>query len=168
MPGVPAPDWEPDGNGRDVPAKITVEDFRRHYLASFPKLAAEKYDGLVQDAIDAAYAAFSGVSTLWDRQPKRVWHDKTVLCYRLLTAWYIADKYGDLVPGTLSIGGLPLARRKVDGVDLTFDTSLTRSEADGAYRDTLSCLKSNSWGRMALMMIQTSAKRAMLRNRRIT
>jgi hypothetical protein len=167
VPGAPTLDWEPDETGKEVPAKVTVEDFRRYFLMLFPKLTDEQYDGLIQDAIDTVYAMFSGVNTIWDIQPKRVWHEKSQVCYRHLTAWYIADRYPDLVPGYSSAGGLPLVRKKVDGVDLTFDASLAQSKASGAYQDALSGLRSNHSGRTALMMIQSAAKRAMLRNRKI-
>jgi hypothetical protein len=166
MPGVLIPDWEPDETGRNVPAKITVEDFRRHFLMSFPKLGAEEYDGLIQDSIDMVYAVFTGVGTIWDIHPKRVWYEKTVTCYRFLTAWYIADKYADLAPGVPVIGGFK--QRKVDGVALTYDTGMITGKAEGNVQESLAGLRSNHFGRTALMMIQSSAKRVMLRNRRIT
>jgi hypothetical protein len=166
MPGVLTPDWEPDETGRNVPAKITVEDFRRYCLALFPKLGAEQHDGLIQDAVDAVYAMFPGVNTLWDMQPRQLWYDKTRLCYRLLAEWYIAEKYPDMAANAWSIDGI--RQKKVDGVTLAFDTGMINGKADGAYQDVLAALQSNHFGRTALMMIRASAKRAMLRNRRIT
>jgi hypothetical protein len=167
MPGVLIPDWEPDEKtGRNVPAKITVEDFRRHFSASFPKLMAEEYDDLIQDAIDAVYAMFSGVNTMWDLHPAKVWHDKTTACYRFLLAWFIADNYADLTSNVPSIDGLK--QKKVDGVTLTYDTGMIHGKAEGSVQETLAGLRSNHFGRKALMMIQSSAKRAMLRNRRFT
>jgi hypothetical protein len=166
MPGVLLPDWEPDETGRNVPAKITIEDFRRYFSASFPKLMAEEHDGLIQDVIDTVYAIFAGVGTIWDIHPKQVWYDKTVTCYRLLTAWFIADKYADLAPGVPSIDGLK--QKKVDGVAITYATEMIHGKAEGRVQDLLAGLRSNHFGRTALMMIQSSAKRVMLRNRRIT
>jgi hypothetical protein len=166
MPGVLIPDWEPDGSGRDVPAKVNVEDFRRHFLMLFPKLRSEEYDGLIQDAIDTVYAVFTGVNTLWDRHPATVWHEKSQVCYRLLTAWYIADKYAGLMSEVPSIDGFQ--HKKVDGVALTYDTGMIQGKADGAVQESLAGLRSNRFGRTALMMIQSAAKRAMLRNRRVT
>lgn len=165
MPGVLLPDWEPDGTGRNVPAKITVADFRRYFSASFPKLMAAEYEGLIQDAIDTVYAMFTGVSTLWDLHPDRVWHEKTTVCYRLLTAWYIGDTAPWAVAGVAVMGGLPLKRKKIDGVDLTFADAAGSSNRD--YLDLLESLKSNAWGNKARLMLQASAKRAMLRNRRM-
>jgi hypothetical protein len=166
VPGVLIPDWEPDETGRSVPAKITVEDFRRHFSASFPKLMAEEYDGLIRDAIDTVYAMFTGVNTIWDMHPGRVWHEKSQVCYRHLAAWFIADNYADLVPDVPSIDGL--RQKKVDGVALTYDTEMIHGKAEGGVQESLAVLRSNRFGRTALMMIQSAAKRAMLRNRRIT
>jgi hypothetical protein len=164
MPGVLIPDWEFNEAGRKVPAKITVADFRRYLSASFPKLVAEKYDGLIQDAIDSVYAMFTGVNLLWDLHPAAVWHEKSQVCYRFLTAWFIAEKYPGMAASALSIDGL--RQKKVDGVALAFDTGMINSKADGAYQDALAALQSNHFGRSALLMIRSSAKRAMLRNRR--
>jgi hypothetical protein len=165
MPGVLIPDWEPDGTGRNVPAKITVEDFRRYFSASFPRLMAEEHDGLIQDAIDTVYAVFTGVNTIWDIHPGKVWYEKSQVCYRFLTAWYIADNYPVFVAGVPVMGGLPLKRKKIDGVDLTFADRASGGNKE--YQDLLESLKSNTWGSKAYLMIRTAAKRAMLRNRRI-
>jgi hypothetical protein len=166
MPGELLPDWEPDEAGRNVPAKITVEDFRRFFLTSFPKLGAGEHNGLIQDAIDMVYAMFTGVNTRWDMQPDKVWHEKTRTCYRFLTAWLVADTYPGFVAGVPVMGGLPLKRKKVDGVDLTFADAMNGGNKN--YIDLLESLKSNTWGNKARLMILASAKRAMLRNRRIT
>jgi hypothetical protein len=163
MPGELVPDWEPDGNGKAVPAKITIADFRRYFSASFPKLVAEEHDGLIQDAIDTVYAIFTGVNTIWDMHPDTVWYEKSQVCYRLLTAWYIADRYPEMSAAYASIDGLPLKRRKVDGVDLTVATELLE-DASAQTQGALNDLKSNGFGRKALLMIRASAKRAMLRN----
>jgi hypothetical protein len=146
-----------------VPARITPEDFRRHYLASFPKLASREFDDRVKDAIDTVYGMFTGVGNLWDKQPSHVWFDKTRLCYRLLTAWYITDRMPGLAAeGGSSVDGLILKERRVDGVALKFDPSLAASKASGMFQDVLSGLRTNDWGRKALMMIQASGKRASL------
>jgi hypothetical protein len=166
MPGVLIPGWEPDEAGRNVPAKITVEDFRRYFSASFPKLMSAEYDGLVKDVIDTVYAIFAGVNTIWDLHPDKVWYEKSQACYRLLTAWFIADKYAALAPGVQSVDGI--VQKRVDGVALKYDTGMIQGKADGKVQESLAVLRSNHFGRTALMMIQASAKRAMLRNRRIT
>jgi hypothetical protein len=166
MPGVLIPDWEPDETGRNVPAKITVEDFRRYFSASFPKLMAEEHNGLIQDAIDTVYAVFTGVNTIWDKHPDKVWREKSHVCYRHLTAWYIANNYPGFVAGVPVMGGVLLKRKKVDGADITFANRIASGNKE--YQDLLENLKSNVWGNMAYLMIRSAAKQAMLRNRRIT
>jgi hypothetical protein len=146
-----------------IPARITIADFRRFHLQSFPQLADSQYDDIITDAIDAVYAMFTGVKTLWDMEPKQVWYEKTVLCYRLLVAWYIADLYPEFIAGASVMGGTPLKRKKVDGVDITFpDASAGNGNKD--YLDLLASLRSNPFGSKALAMIRCSAKMALLYN----
>jgi hypothetical protein len=164
-PGELIPGFVLDEDGGSVPQKITVEDFRRYFLAQFPKLGDEEQDELIQDAIDTVYAIFTGVQTLWDMHKTPVWYDKTQTCYRLLTAWYIADLYPAFVAGVPVMGGIPLKRKKIDGVDLTFAAAAVSGNKN--YEDLLDSLNSNPWGRKARLMIKASAKRVMLRNRTI-
>jgi hypothetical protein len=145
-----------------IPAKITVHDFRRHHLQSFPKLRGEDYDGLIADAIDTVYAIFPGVATIWDmHRDRQVWYDKTVLCYRLLTAWLIADRYAELAAGVRTIDGI--RQKKVDGVSLTYDVERVRGEVAPGYPAVLAGLNSNHFGRTALMMVRSAGKNALLR-----
>ena len=149
-----------------VPAKITIHDFRRHHLQSFPELRGDDCDGLITDAIDTVYAMFHGVAKLWDMlRDRQAWYDKTVLCYRLLTAWYIAEKYPDFAASAWSIDGL--RQKRVDGVALTFDTGMISGEADGVYQDSLAALQSNHFGRTALLMIRSAPRRWLLRNAKV-
>ena len=145
-----------------VPAKITHEDFKRYHLQSFPKFSASRYDELVQQAIDVVYAAFEGVGTIWKKSTEQVWFEKTQLCYRLLTAWFIADQYPSFVAGVPVMGGIPLKRKKADGVDLTFQDS---NIGKGLHANLLAGLDSNPFGKMAKIMITTSAARFRTRNR---
>jgi hypothetical protein len=145
-----------------VPAKITIYDFRRHHLQSFPGLADSEYDDLLLDAIDAAYAMFPGVGTLWDWLPDQVWYDKTVLCYRLLAAWYVTDQYPDLSKNFASLNGVRLEQKKIDGVMLKFQRAPLKQSLD-----PMEALQSNDFGRKALFMIRAAAKRALIRNCRI-
>jgi hypothetical protein len=169
MPGITLPLGELipgfvlDEDGRSVPQKITIGDFRRYFLDQFPKLGDEGQDGLIQDAIDTVYAIFTGVQTLWDMHKTPVWYDKTQTCYRLLTAWYLADLYPSFVAGIPTMGGIPLKRKKIDGVDLTFANGASSTNKN--YEDLLDSLNSNPWGRKARLMIKASANRVILRNR---
>jgi hypothetical protein len=137
------------------PAMITPADFRRYHLETFPKLADEKHDELIRQAIDMVYTVFSGVRTIWQQEPKQLWFDKTRACYRLLAAWFIADMYPRYVSGTPVMGGLPLKRKKIGGVDLTFQD--TGKGTAGERQNLLAGLDSNPFGKMAKIMITTAA-----------
>ena len=142
------------------PAQVTAYDFRRFHLQSFPNLAGAEYDGLIASAIETVYAMFPGVAKMWDmHRDRQLWFDKTTLCYRLLVAWFIADQYPQ-VSSVASVSGV-LKRKKVDGVDITFNIEMFKG------RDPLVWLRSNDFGRKALMMMQTAPRRALLRLERI-
>jgi hypothetical protein len=149
-----------------APARITIADFRRYHAESFPKLIAVKYDQLLQDSIDAVYAMFHGVQTLWDLQGEQVWFDKTRLAFRLLTAWYVADMYPTLSAGVAAMGGVPLRRKKIGGVDIQYAESAVSAPYKD-YRDLLGYLRSNTFGAKAHSMIRAAGKLALLRNRRV-
>ena len=139
-----------------LPARITRDDFRRQYLANFPKLA-EGHDDIIDQAIEAVYTSFHGVQTLWDIHDQQVWFDKTRLCFLHLTAWYIADIHPKYVAGVPVMGGIPIKRKKIGGVDITFQDSSSSAS------DLLAGLMSNPFGKQAYMMIKTCAKRTALR-----
>lgn len=139
-----------------LPARITRDDFRRQYLANFPKLA-EGHDDIIDQAIEAVYTSFHGVQTLWDIHGEQVWFDKTRLCFLHLTAWYIADIHPKYVAGVPVMGGIPIKRKKIGGVDITFQDSSSSAS------DLLAGLMSNPFGKQAYMMIKTCAKRTALR-----
>jgi len=143
------------------PARITVYDFRRYHLQSFPMLADAEYDDLIASAIEMVYTMFPGVQDIWDMcRSKQLWFDKATMCYRLLTAWFIADQYPQLTT-SLTVDGI-LKRKKVDGVDIHFNIEMFKD------RDPMVWLRTNDFGRKALMMIQASPKRALFRLERYT
>jgi hypothetical protein len=149
-----------------LPARITVADFRRRHLESFPKLSDPSKSDLIQDVIDDVYAMFHGVQTLWDWQPAPVWFAKTQTAFLLLTAWLMLDTYPTLSAGVVTTGGLPLKRKKIGGVDLHFaDNSAPAGPRD--YQDLLGGLKTNPFGYKAYSMIRAAGKRALLGNRRM-
>lgn len=135
----------------DKPARLGADEFLRYHLQSFPELGENKE--FVQDAIDDVYAMFSGVETLWSTSPREVWYDKTLLCFRLLTAWYITDLYPEYAVGVVGTGGMPIVKKKIGPIDITFDAM------QGRGVDLLSTLKSNPFGVKAYGMITTAAKR---------
>lgn len=146
----------------DVPAKITIHDFRRHHAYSFPALTDSEYDDLITDAIDTVYTMFPAVAELWDWHPQQLWFDKTTLCYRLLTAWLIEDRYPEVSKNYTSLNGVKLEQKRVDGVALKFQRDHA-GDAE-AMLNPLARLNSNDFGRKALLMIQSSAKRTLFRN----
>lgn len=139
-----------------VPARITRDDFRRFYLANFPKLA-EGHDDIIDQAIEAVYTEFHGVGTLWNMHTPQVWFDKTRMCYLHLAAWYIADMHPKYVAGVPVMGGVPIKRKKIGGVDITFQDGASSAS------DLLAGLMSNPFGKQAYIMIKASAKRTALR-----
>ena len=148
------------------PLRINREDFRRQFLASFPKLAgidsgdAEHADNIIDGAIDAVYDMFTGVATLWNNHDAQTYFDKTRRCYLYLTAWYIADMFPKYVAGVTVMGAVPLKEKKIGGVDLKFDTEYLNS---GKGQNLLKGLLSNPFGKMAYTMITCCAKRTALR-----
>lgn len=151
----------PDGK----PLRINREDFRRQFLASFPKLAgleqgSNDADTIIDSAIEAAYDMFTGVATLWNKHEAQTYFDKTRRCYLYLTAWYIADMYPKYVSGVPVMGAVPLKEKKIGGVDLKFDTDFLNS---GKGQNLLRGLLSNPFGKMAYMMIENCSKRIALR-----
>jgi hypothetical protein len=145
-----------------VPARITAQDFIRCHLAQFPKLAAENNSPVLEEAISSVYAMFYGIGTLWDIHPRDVWYEKTVLCYRLLVAWYIADTNPKLLAGVPAMGGVPLKRKKIGDIDIAYADNISES---GHYQDLLSSLKSNPFGHKAYLMIRASGKRVLVRGK---
>lgn len=143
-----------------VPARVTAQEFLRYHLMQFPKLAAPANADILTEAIESVYTMFYGVGTLWDLHPAEVWFSKTTLCYRLLIAWYIADTRPTLLSGVPAMGGVPIKRKKIGDIDITFEDSAANS---GNYQDLLSSLKSNPFGHKAYLMIRASGKRVMLR-----
>jgi|GEM_PF-1964364 len=138
-----------------VPDRITAADFKRYYLAAFPKFADAKYDEILFDAIDAVYTMFDGVSTLWKRAGDEAWIAKTIRCYLLLVAWYIVNLYPRMAAGVQSTGGMPIRSKKIGDVTINYmDTShLTTTDS------ILESLKANPYGAMALMMIRSAPAR---------
>jgi len=141
-----------------VPRRVTVEDVRRWHLASFPDLSEDSNIPIIVEAIEAVYTMFHGCNTIFNMQPPQIWYDKTVLLFRLLVCWYIADQYPMLAVGVPVMGGLPLKAKKIGGVAITFQDNFTRGQTPD-YQDLLSGLKSNPWGNKAYLMIRSAVRR---------
>jgi hypothetical protein len=139
------------------PARITATDFRRHHLDSFPALCDDETTPAIEEAIEAVYAMFSGVGTLWNYHPPTLWWEKTTLCYRLLVAWYITDMFPTLAAGGggVTMGGIPLKKKDIGPVSITFQDLTSKG-------DLLGSLQSNSWGNKAYLMLKSAGKRFLI------
>jgi hypothetical protein len=146
-----------------LPARITASDFKRSHLAAFPKFTVSSNDPLLLEAIEAVYDIFSGVGTLWQSAGDIEWYDKTVRCYKLLTAWYIANMYPRFAAGIQSTGGMAILKKKIGDVEVHYMDTSKLSTADSV----LESLRSNPYGNMALMMIRSAPCRFKLRVTRI-
>ncbi len=141
-----------------VPLRITIHDFRKHHGEHFPDLLDASKDGFLESVIEDTYTMWHGINTLWNLLDEQQYFDKTRLCFRLLTCWYIADQYPKYVRGIPSMGGMDLRRKKIGSVDITFGDNGVND------LDSLSYLKSNPFGRKALAMIKNNIKRRFLRS----
>lgn len=141
-----------------VPARITVQDFKSSYLASFPAFTDPKRDPIIEDAISAVYDIFSGVNTLWSMADIGEWYDKAVRCYKLLAAWYIADMYPRFALGIQGTGGMPILEKKIGDLTIRY-ADMTRL---GSTDSVLESLKSNPFGSKAYVMIKGAPKRWLL------
>ena len=147
-----------------LPAPITPEDWRRYHLQSFPVFAdddqREVTDAILEEAIEAVYSMWVGVSYLWSGHDKQVWFEKTRLCYRLLICWYIADLYPMYSRGIISTNGLPIVRKKIGPIDIVYGKEAMESNSS----DLLTPLLSNPFGAKAHLMIRTAYRRSKITN----
>lgn len=147
-----------------VPQKIDRFYFRAHYGCKFPRLLqGVEADSIIDDAIEAVYDIYTGVSTLWNSLDDKTWHDKTRRCYGLLAAWYVTDMHPMYAIGIQSTGGLPIKSKQVGGVKIVYNTDEQNVRA-ARYKDALSHLRTNTFGINAYNMIKTSGKMIMLRS----
>jgi hypothetical protein len=138
-----------------VPARITVADFKSSYLAAFPTFTDPKKDPIIESTINTVYAIFSGVNTLWSMAEIHEWYDKATECYKLLTAWYIADMYPRFAVGIQSTGGMPIVEKKIGDLVIKYADQSRLSSTDAV----LAMLRSNPFGGKAFMMIMGAPKR---------
>jgi hypothetical protein len=142
-----------------LPARITVADFKRAYLAAFPRFTDPLNDTILEVAIAAVYDMFDGVARLWQSRDDDAWYNKTTRCYTLLTAWYITNLYPRLAAGIQSTGGMPVLSKKIGDVSIHYMDTSRLSTTD----EVLQSLRSNPYGSMALMMIRSAPKRFAMR-----
>lgn len=111
-------------------------------------------------ALQIVNAQFSGVYTLWAFLPPTERDAKRRLCINYLLAWQLATLYPDQadISGT---GGIPLQRKKIDGIMLQYK-DLVKASGSGI----LDMLTTNEFGLQALMLIQSAPENYMLRRTR--
>lgn len=131
--------------------------FRARYGQSFPDLLDESTNEFLDTCIHDVYTLFYGVADLWKHLERKIYEEKTRMCYALLIAWYVTDLFPDLSLGVVSTGGIPIRSKSIGGVKITFGDT---QSASGAFNnaDLLQSLKSNSYGAKAYMMIKTAGK----------
>lgn len=94
---------------------VTYVDFT--YKSKFSELSEEEFT----EACDIVKAMWSGVLELWAVCEERVRNQKRSMAMNLLLAWYLADMYPTrLVGGIQSSGGMPITRKKIREVDISY------------------------------------------------
>ena len=109
------------------------------------RFSEELTDSLIEEAIEIVYSDWSGVSSLWQGITTR--DAKIETCYSYLVGWWLADTYPALVNGVFVTGGVPLQRKNIGGVDLTFKALDVQGQ--------LEQLTTNYFGLKALSMLQS-------------
>lgn len=140
------------------PDRITREWWRTRYGQNFPDLLSEDKNDFLDTCISDVYTLFYGVGDLWSLMERKVYVEKTQLCYGLLVAWYIADLFPDYTLGVISSGGVPVLMKKIGNTTIKFGETSSTSAGSVNNADLLASLKSNSFGVKAYMMIKTSGK----------
>lgn len=141
--------------GRPLP--IDRVWFRQRYGQNFPDLLSEDLNEFLDTCISDIYTLFYGVGDLWSLHERKIYEEKTRLCYGLLVAWYITDLFPNYSLGTITTGGIPIKMKSIGGVKIQFgDTSSKVGNINNA--DLLQSLKSNVYGAKAYLMIKTSGK----------
>lgn len=121
---------------------LTYEDFTYKSVFS-PALTPEEYI----EGRDIALAMWSGVLEMWGACEVPVRDRKRSAVANLLVAWYLADRYPTrLTSGIQSSGGMPISRKRIREVDISYST-LHLPEAYDA-------LASNQFGVKAAMLIR--------------
>lgn len=142
---------------KGVPPKIDRVWFRARYGQNFPDLLPEEKNDFLDNCIDEVYMLFYGVQDLWSHLERKVYVEKTQLCYGLLIAWYITDLFPDLSLGVASSGGIPVKMKVIGGTKIQFGDTASKAGATN-NADLLQSLKSNAYGAKAYLMIKTSGK----------
>lgn len=130
--------------------------FRTHFGQNFSELLNQEYDDFLDNCIDTVYTIFAGVQDIWKCQNRKLYEEKTFLCYGLLVAWYITDMYPNLSDSATGTGGLPIKSKKIGNIAIQYESLSATKIGNANNADLLSSLKSNVYGNKAYMMIKAS------------
>ena len=106
----------------------------------------------IQEGINQINAQFSGVMQYyWGGLDTATQLSKRNYVFNLLVAWYMADMFPTSLTGVTGNAGLPMVKKSIGGVDITF----------GQYKiqEDMKVLTTNSFGMRALMMLLTAPER---------
>lgn len=106
----------------------------------------------IQEGIDAISAQFSGVLTsFWGALDPVSRDNKRNLILNLLVGWYLADMYPTSLTGITGNAGLPMVKKSIGGVDITF--------LQYKIQEEMKPFTTNTFGIRALMMLLTAPER---------
>ncbi len=106
----------------------------------------------ISEAIVAISAQWSGVlNNFWSNQSYIQQIATRNLVYNLLIAWYLADMFSESLSGVVSNGGMPIVKKSLGGVDLTF--------VQYKIQEEMKVLTTNTFGLRALNMILSAPER---------
>jgi len=108
-------------------------------------------DDDIASAITVISAQWAGTQEFWADAITTVRDSKRDLILNLLTAWYLADFYGETLEGVAANGGMPLQMKSMSGVDLKFLPIKTQ--------EAMYALLTNTYGIRAMQMIHSAPER---------
>lgn len=124
---------------------ITTAQFL--FRGNFPTLSNDE----ITAAITFVSAQWSGTQEFWADLPTTSRDAKRNMILHLLTAWHLADMYGEALEGVAANGGMPLQMKSMSGVDLKMLPIKTQ--------EAMYSLLTNSFGIRAMQMIHSAPER---------
>lgn len=120
------------------------------FARNFPDLPDGSND--IVEAINAIQAQFSGaLNNFWGDLDSDTQLAKRNLLLNYLVAWYLADQFTTSATGVVTNGGMPITRKVIGGVDVTF--------MQYKIQDDMKIFTTNTFGIRALQMILTAPER---------
>lgn len=106
----------------------------------------------IEMAIQLVESTYSGIKTLWGPRfgyTLAEHEEKVRACMNWLVAWQLAVLHPTKVLGTVSSAGMPLISKKIENIELKFQSIANQEGA-------LKLLETSIYGEQALAMIQTA------------